>query len=460
MIALAVPFAGCTAILGDFKVATTGGGGDGGAADGPVVTEGGGGEGGDAPAGLPFLTCDTFQFPQPRVIVKLDTQPIGERTLMQPFIARVDRDRVRVVTQQDIQSAAPKPAQVHTFEPDRPTSPIITLPLPGDRVQGVLRLTRSIVVLSNDSSSPPALQAQAIPDALVGNVLPPPDKLSTASLSNSYFRGTAVPLGDQAIGYDYFYAAAFNASPTPPDNFVLNVGRARNAPGGPELLASSATRANARNANVLLPFGAHVYMFTELDGASGGSSDIYKVPADAVFSTTPTPRSIAPSGSTNTFLMVAGGPTKTDTFALAAVEIVASGTPLGQMRVGPVAGTKLDTFFATDLPAVHTFKDTSEIPFDNGRSLWVGEDLLMIGSGIPAKGLNFLWFDASGVLRGKRTGAEALLQDRTGIGRVAATREPFSVTPRLANFDVVWSERTGDQATGYDTLYYNKLNCH
>jgi len=170
-------------------------------------------------------------------------------------------------------------------------------------------------------------------------------------------------------------------------------------------------------------------------------------------------RALDPDGGLPSLLM---GATESDggvNFAFADIDLTSG---IGAtLRVGQVPSAKLTTFLATDIPAGLAISNGQDLPVQKGFQGWFGDQFVMVGSGQPIAttgGINFLWYDAQGHLRGNRLGANALLTGHTTIDGMGIALE--QALGSLVTWHLVWSEQVAGADGGlHDVLYYDQVTC-
>jgi hypothetical protein len=459
-------FWGCTSLLGDFSiggVVATRDGGD--AASSDVAVGDSTTSDGPVDGALPMLKCAFTRFQNPRTLPNppaggADAGPgsLSARLVQRVFVQHAGRDVVRVVMQGYEPMSPPFAPVVYTFNPNDSQNASVTLNL--DHPQDVMRIPGGFGIVGNDTLYPTALYVQPVPDSFNGvNGLPPPRKLSTSTLFPQDFQAAAVPIGDQSTGFDYFYAASYNAGPAGTPNQVLAIARARNTETGPTIVAQNPDRNAIPTPEALFPANGRVYFIRNAN--DNASSSIYAFPDDANTTTLPPERSLSPAGSPNTWFFAGIGPSKTPGKAnVGFFEVDKSGATLGSLRVGQIDFPKLDTFVGSDLPRAITFQSLDEAPVNDGAIHWFGDDLVVAGRGAGNNGVNFLWVDAFGNIRARAVAAERLLVNRP-IYRMDIAIDPSTPTPRLQQFHFVWIERSGPESspTTRDVIHYDQLTC-
>jgi hypothetical protein len=460
--------AGCTSILGDFTTSPAGTNGtDAGntdaSTDGAVVTDGaandsGATDGSDDAAAL-TLKCDSWRFPQPIVVDSLK----GQRTTYsdRAFVASASQDIVKIVA---LANQSPG-ATFYTVEKRDSAANITSFQLAGAQprqLHHAVDASRVLAITTTSSPTGPIVRELAvftIPDSAPQGPASAIDMLTKGTVFSDNVRAQAIDLAP-INGWFFGMSQALNPQ-DPSSNVELGVGRY--IPKG-DLRAYGQINKNAPKTEqlVILRNASDVYLFTGSSSGGQAGTVAYKVPDTAVVPPGTTPRPVSTGKPAIIFDAVPHGLAK---FNLAFLELdTASATEIATLRVGQIDGSSLDTFLAGDLPKARGFADVGEIPVDKGSAEWDGDDFYAVGRVLASQsqsGVNFLWTDAAGHVRGERIGANALLTERSGVSRVSA-----SVAQRIAlkyvTFNIVWTETAKDSAGGFefDTLYLNELVCH
>jgi hypothetical protein len=490
-VGVCVAMGGCTALLGDY---TSGGvvqasdAGTSTSSDGGISTSDGPGSGdaqidgavvGDAAldGALAPLACTTWRYPEPLI---LETLSSGTR--------RVDGAlRVFALLNQQVRVIAGKnsgiPFTVYTVDSSQ-TPAIVTLlnaQSAGDqsfvtahRSPSAVSPYISIASYSRPLGGTGTYYAYSLPDTMpVSGPIP--------NAFPIYGETTASPstVGDAIFPFsttDLFTAIAYPTA-TAPTNYVLGVGRATSTlPLTPTTLATVATSPNEDDVSRVDMFHANgsVYLFDENDESDPGLST-WTVPDTATATAPPAKRAVS---AANPASIVAIGENVADTTNPSANVMYEESTVVGTFtnaitfRAGtipyasPDAGSHdLDSWVSTDLPQVKISTNVYTAPVGVATaSVWVNDNIMLIGSGlrngntgVVMPGLNVVWVDSTGTVRGEQIGANNLLSTLDDF--TAASAAPISTSLTAAKWAVTWVETKSDDAGEYDVVQYNELDC-
>jgi len=340
----------------------------------------------------------------------------------------------------------------------------LTPPFPSQSVDalsqplGLASYDGGFVVLGlSYKSLPPRITATRFDDGAVNPDLPTSISPMASGLPNapSDVSIAATPVD----GTDDFFVVYSHASELLPNRWSMYAGRARIGSaaaagnGTFKLVSDTLTARPSLESHLLLidkPDNRAI-LFMAPDKGNGPASVVQldlKTGALAV-----APQTIPPIHGTSTFLPlaaqtkfgVAGGP---DRAALAFLEydLNSANQPLyGYAGVFPMAG--IDKFKPTSLPPGVSFPGPSDVAVDKGTAFWthypaggshVVEAARFTNSG---KGVNFLWFDGFGNLRGRATGPQALVPGDVVLGAAGTLVEAPSVL--IGNAAVAWVTEGG-----------------
>jgi hypothetical protein len=258
--------------------------------------------------------------------------------------------------------------------------------------------------------------------------------------------------------------------------YTLGVGVATGgANGAPATLASLATSSDlgALDAPQLFRADGDVYVFGSGESSAGLSVWDAEVP------TAPLPRvvwagapghidAIAANGSNGTMgaADIALEQQPTVGGYVTTIDYFAGVVPYADLATWTAAGQAAADASSPSLTPVQTFTNVFTAP--DGipcGSVWSDDNIMVLGPGLaPAgdgdtvvAGMNMLWFDSQGSVRGTQSGADALLLGREGFTNVAAS--PSFIGTGSARWDVAWVETRSDDAGAYDVVLYNELDC-
>jgi hypothetical protein len=245
--------------------------------------------------------------------------------------------------------------------------------------------------------------------------------------------------------------------------------------GSPATLAALATSPDLGALNDPQLFGASgdVYVFGS-SGASSAGLSVWSVGDDAGVPSPPMPH-VVWSGTPGRLDAIAanssmaaanialeqeptlGGYVTTIDYFAGAVPYadLAAWTASGQADASSPALTPVASF-------TNVFTAPDGIPCG---SVWSSDNIMLLGPGLapagdagaPVPGLNMLWFDSDGTVRGSQSGADALLPGNDSVTNVAAS--PSFIGAASARWDVAWVETHADDAGAYDVVFYNELDC-
>jgi hypothetical protein len=258
-------------------------------------------------------------------------------------------------------------------------------------------------------------------------------------------------------------------------DYTLGVGRATG--GAPATLSTLATGPDPSTLNEPQLFQAdgQVYVFGSNGGSAAGLS-VWAVGDDAGLAA-PTAPGVVWAGMPGRIEGIgASGSTAAADIAIeqelgvggyvTTIGYFAGVVPYADLATWTASGQPSDAAAPFSLTAVDNFTNVFTAPEGIPcGSVWSGDNLMLLGPGlVPAddgstlvSGMNMLWFDSTGAVRGAQSGAEALLLGRDGFTNVAAS--PSSLQPSSARWDVAWVETHTDDAGTYDAVFYNELDC-
>jgi hypothetical protein len=456
---------GCTSLLGDYTVSSSGGpgaeaGADSTPSDGSPATNDAANDvaadqsTGDGPDAADFaVKCDGFKSTTPTLVESLDSETGQNRSYHgnAPSIVTVSDSVVHIVSQSGGSFSFFVVDKQNPNQSGRFRQPL------GDNEQSASPITNGTGVLAvRYEQLFNVLELFAVPKTQPpGQPLPSPFGLTTVPPNaNNRFGASFLEL---AAGTDYFYS--FTAD-LPDAGSNLYVGRRTSAgPGGAGLVAGNITQGGSQP--YLLRAGSSMYVFVSSDPSKGGAV-VYKVSDDGDAGAGSTGRPL--SGATPGLVIAVGQGLVANRYNVGMIEFDPnSATALATMRVGSLDKAQLDTFKAPDLPKGPIFTDASELPVDKGTGGWFGDEFVMLGKGSPAShpGFNFVWQDAAGHLRAKNTGTNALLSTEPRPVGTAAMSLGQRLGTRYVTWNIVWTETlTSAQNGDYDVMYLNELICH
>ena len=277
------------------------------------------------------------------------------------------------------------------------------------------------------------------PVDITGNLLP----ASVSDLSIA-----AAPVG----GDDFFVAFTYS---TGPNVWSMYAGRARIAtgasPGSFKLVSGNITARPSLDSDALVidkPDGRAI-LFVKADMGQGATTIVQMDLASGAAVGTPQP--LLPVHGTSTFEPLAAQTDiapGVDRVGLAFLEYDLN-TPNAPFYVyaGSVPALGFGGFKATLLPPPVMFTKPSDIAVDKGRAFWkhyagagshVVETARVTQTG---KGVNFLWLDGAGNLRGKASGADALVTGDVVMGAAGTMVDAPNAV--VANAAIAWLTDTG-----------------
>ena len=444
--AIATSMFACSALLGDFTVggASSGGLPDG-AGDGtlPPNPEGGG-DGSDAAPRPPLLKCGFDG-----AAVNLVTDPaITNRINVHAF----GRKRRVMITRK----SSPKVDFVTIDENLAPASQVTKSVDALSQAPGLASYDGGFVVLG--LSSPQTLSPRIVATRFDDNAV----NAETPTIISPVPSGLPIAPTDFSIavapvdGIDDFFVVYSHANALQSNTWSMYAGRAHigstAAPGnGSFTLVSGALGARpSLESNLLLidKPDRRAILFMSPDGANGSASVVQLDLASGAL--VGTPQKIPPIHGASTFLPLAAQTTfgmEGDRAALAFLEydLNSATQPLfGYAGTFPPAG--LDNFKPSMLPPGVSFPGTSDVAVDKVTAFWthypagshVVEAARLTDTG---EGVNFLWFDGFGNLRGRATGAEALKTGNLVQGAAGTLVKEPSVL--IGNAAVAWVATDG-----------------
>jgi hypothetical protein len=475
---------GCTSILGDFTEGSspTDAGSppaDGSMMDGPVTSEGGSpdgsvdggldGESSVADAALPKLTC-TMKYATPIVIDDLSHDDVGTSYLNGAFFTMsMSPTQLRIITQRGNNELF----TMYTYDRTAQTTAVLDGPPPPMNgsggiynssgaihhfslgpLQGVTLAAANVY----DPTNGPGYEIFPIDDGqeTTGN---PPSPIvfyeTTAQNFNNGNNGSFFPFDEN----DIFGTISYEGPASPPE-YYMGAGRATFSSQATLDTVGSSVFENAFQGVEIVHAGSSLYLFSENANQDLGES-AWVIPDTASITTPPTPRAFS-TGSICTVFDVTPSvaqPASTNFVYAEGVAGQDSFTSLS-LYVGAIPNANLATVVSTDLTLAKTFTNVAEAPFGESNPQWQGDDLVMIGGGIPGPdggffpGQNFLWFNVEGTVRAEQIGPNAILQDRTNIQESSGAL--VAATATTAQIDVVWTE---DVNNSHNVIYYNQLEC-
>jgi hypothetical protein len=415
--------------------------------------------GGDA-GPLPTLSCNAWKTPQPFRFADLHTQTGGAAAYSGVTAFSAGDHTLRVVAQR-----SGNPTVFTAYSIDTSVSPpaVTSVDLPSGGatiyVQRIVRLDAGfgVVVSKTNAQGYFDLSMYPFPDAKPVTPLPAPVPLATfPETSSNYLRDVNVlQVGPGA----YFFVMLGQQT-----GFTLEMGLAAGGNAGAPALVDSASQLNQFDGLAMVHANGKVFIYCA-GNESTQPAAFYAVP-DTAGATSK--RTIIPSLGPSTFTPfigdgVPGSATDTTNLVLQQSDLNDAGQFSDYVfRFAPVANASLPTLASSAIGFGTTYTDFASLPGGNARLF--GDELVAIGqgqdaNGDPTKWFNFLWMNASGVVRGTRGGVGALLPDRaTLISSISAA--PGPIARQTAAWNVVWAEYDPqDGGTGYGALYMNELDC-
>jgi hypothetical protein len=494
--------AGCASLLGDFSSQSTGDGGSvvltsdsgsvqGDAASGPT---GDGGTTNAIDASTP-LSCTKWRYAKPIVLEMLDA---GNRRVSGTLtLSSVPRVQARVIAGKSTTGVPFSAYTIDTSDADAEAPDVTRLDAPvtpGAEYAGSVRgggSTPATTVLAyapaSDGGVLGAFSAYVLPDALdaAGPVPAPYPVFTETPLIPEVDAIHVLPLdapGADAGPAPLFVALTYPA-PVPADadagDYVLGVGVATGGPVGlPATLTTLATSPDPAALSNLRLFGANgeVYVFGS-GGASSAGLSVWTAGDDAAVPTPASPRAVWAGLAGQIDGIAANSSTAAADIAVeqdltvggyvTTIGYYAGTVPYADLATwAPSASSPADAALSASLAPVDSFTNVFTAP--DGipcGSVWSDDNIMLLGPGLapaddggnPVSGLNMLWFNSTGAVRGLQSGADALLLDHYGFSNVAAS--PSSIGPSSARWDVAWVETHADDAGAYDVVYYDELDC-
>lgn len=453
-----VSFVGCTSILGDFEVRPgSGGGGDGGpdvgTSDGPA-----GGDGSvDGPPGPRELKC-TFNAGRKREIKRsLTPGEVYDRPLQ---VFRVGQNGVRVTVPRRGGTGAGG-VEVLTFDPDSggPTQALNT-PCDGPYL-GARRMANGIGMMVGNQPGVGATTwnfgVAVAPDTNFQDLISPTfDVVQNIPQAGpgSRTKGSWIELGPN----DYYFAMSYTNPSSSRQNSIA--GRARGSTATPGAFGAF----DLPDMLSLVFENSSMFYLVGGDPGTATSGEIWRLPDNGTVPGNVPGHRISVADKLD--LLLGGTRSSVDTSKInMAVLEIGQGAAAPDLKVGQVAPFSLETVDATALSKTYTFGALDELPVDKGGFGWTGDDWLMIGGPGPDtapsfRGLNFLWADATGHVRGKIVGqANAILQDvQNQLVAAAVTKRPGGLD-LFANVDIVWIEQQGSGSSAISIIYYSQISC-
>jgi hypothetical protein len=515
----ALASAGCASLLGDFEARDAGDGGAIVLTPDAAITEAGRGPEAATPEGAPTgggdagapLSCATWRYPEPIVLEALDA---GNRRVTGTLaIASGPGAQVRILAGKSTTGVAFSAYTVETSGSGDAMGPADGSDA-GDETPVVARLDAPVVAGSEfagwargGGSLAPATTVLAYAPAGEGGVLGAfsayelPDSLAAAGpLPAPYtvFSETALipevdairvlpldpPDGDASAAPSVFVAVTYPSTSATDANaaeYTLGVGVATAGGGAPATLAPLATGTDlsALNDPRLFRAGDDVYVFGS-SGASSAGLSVWAVGDDGGVPGPSTPHVVWAGMAGHIDGIAANGSTGAADIALdqelgiggyvTTINYFVSVVPYADLASWTASGEgAADGAPAPALTAVDNFTNVFTAP--DGipcGSVWSSDNLMLLGPGLapaddadgggaPVSGMNMIWFDAEGVVRGAQSGSQALLLGRYGFTNVAAS--PSFIGPASARWDVAWVETRTDDAGAYDVVFYDELDC-
>jgi hypothetical protein len=444
----------------DTSVGDTGPSSDGG---GDAGLEAATGEAGGGDAGpLPTLSCNAWKTAQPVRLADLHAST-GSAAAYQGITAfSPDAHTVRIVAQR-----SGNPIVFSVYSVDTSTSPPVVTPVdlpfvgPGAvNVQRVVRLDQGFGVIVSTTNAMGYFDLSLYPflDAKPVTPLPTPVPLVTfPETSSTYLRDiNVIQVGAGA----YFFAMLGQST-----GFTLEMGLAVGGNQAAPAFVDSSPNLNQFDGLTMVHVGTKVFIYCAGNGSTQPAT-FYEVP-DTAGSTGP--RTMIPNTSASVFTPiiadgVPGTPANTTNLVLQQGAVNDAGQfSEYTFNVAPIANAALPTLAASAISFGVTYTDFASAPLGTGPRLF-GDDMVAIGQGEdsdqnPTLWFNFLWLNASGVVRANRGGVGALLADRASlITNISAA--PGLLTRTSGAWNIVWSEfDPQDGGAGYGALYMNELDC-
>ena len=493
--------AGCTSLLGDYTssnvgAASDGGVGDGGfdatqAADGPgpqdssqpettTIADAAGDVSSDAAAGP--MPCTTWRYSSPLV---LETLSAGSRQIdgnIRVFpLTGQQAGQIRIVA---TKGAGLPPFTVYTVDPSQ-TPPAVTLLNAPTSSQSFTTSHRgpssmapflSIMTFELPTDGTGTNYAYSLPDTM-------PASGPIPAAFPIYEETLQAPSKNDIAFLPLSTAEMFMAITLPPVmmTYSLGVGIATStAPLTSTGLTSVATSSLEDDVGRPDMFQANgnVYIFDQNDESSTDESSpglsTWTVPDTAQFTAAPTRRTIESPNPSFIFAIdqnvadtanpsadVLYEETTTDNGFTTSVTFRAGTIPF----TAPDAGASdLATWTSTDLSKVDISTSVYATPVGTGTaSVWVNDNMLLGAglkngtTGIVMNGLNMVWVDSTGKVRGQQMGANNLLQNLDDFASASAA--PISIGATSARWAIAYVETKTDDAGSYDVVEYNELDC-
>jgi len=494
--------AGCASLLGDFSSQDTGDGGS------TVLTTDSGRVPGDSPsgstgdgtatnlvdAGTP-LSCTTWRYAEP---IALETLDAGNRRVSGTLtLSSVPGVKARVIAGKSTTGVAFSAYTIDTSDGDAAAPDVTRLDAPvaaGAEYAGWARgggATPATTVLAYAPASEGgvlgAFSAYLLPDSLdaAGPVPAPYPVFTETPLISEVDAIHVLPL--DAVGVDggapSLFVALTYPAPMGADadagDYVLGVGVATGGPlGSPATLTTLATspELGALSNPRLFEANGDVYVFGS-SGASASGLSVWTVGDDAAVPTSTSPRIVWAGMAGEIDGIAANSSMAAADIALeqelsvggyvTTISYYAGAVPYADLATwAPSGSSSADAAPSSSLAPVDDFTNVFTAP--DGipcGSVWSDDNIMLLGPGLApdddggnlVSGLNMLWFNSMGAVRGLQCGADALLLGRYGFSSVAAS--PSSIGPNSARWDIAWVETHADDAGAYDVVYYDELDC-
>jgi hypothetical protein len=499
--------AGCASLLGDFSSQDIGDGGsivlttDSGAVDSGAAPDGSAAEGATSPvpdAGAP-LSCKTWRYADPFVLETLDA---GNRRVSGTLtLSSGPGAQARVIAGKSTTGVAFSAYTIDSSDPDAAAPGVTQLDaptIPGAEYAGWANgsgstpATQATTVLAyapaGDGGTLGAFSAYRLSDSLdaAGPVPAPYPVFVETPLIPEVDAIRVLPLdapdADSGAPPSLFVAVTYPApiaTNADAGQYVLGVGVATGGPGGsPATLTTLATSPDMAALSGVRLFRANgdVYVYGSSGAPSAGLS-VWTLDDDAAVPASPAPHALWAGMAGQIDGIGANGSTAAADIALeqqlsvggyvTTISYYAGAVPYADLATwAPSAQSSEDAAPSAILTPVDNFTNVFTAP--DGipcGSAWSNDNIMLLGPGLapadgdggPASGLNMLWFDSSGAVRGLQSGRDALLLGTSGISNVAAS--PSSLAPNSAAWDVTWVETLTDDAGAYDVVFYNQLDC-
>jgi hypothetical protein len=423
---------------------------------------------GDASGGdvgpLPTLSCNAWKTAQPARLADLHASS-GNAAAYQGITAFApDTHTVRIVAQR-----SGNPIVFSVYSVDTSTSPpvmtSVDLPLVGAGptfVERVVRLDQGfgVIVANTNAMGYYDLTLYPFLDAKPVTPLPMPVPLVTfPETSSTYLRDfNVIQVGVGA----YFFVMLGQST-----GFTLEMGLAVGGNQAAPAFVDSNPNLHQFDGLTMVHVGTHVFIYCA--GYESQPIAFYEVP-DTAGATGPRTMVANASGSVFTPIIADGvpgspaSPANTTNLVLQQGEVNDAGQfSEYAFNVAPIANAALPTLAASAISFGVTYTDFASAPLGIGPRLF-GDDMVSIGQGEdsdqnPTLWFNFLWLNASGVVRANRGGVGALLADRASL-ITSISAAPGAITRTSGAWNIVWSEfDPQDGGAGYGALYMNELDC-